>query len=72
MYVCMYIYIYPSLAQVRAVLRRAAAVEALSPHPIAAAFIEHADAMGVDLDRSNVDGFRVLEGEGVLGALDSI
>ena len=53
------------------VMRLAAAVEALSSHPIAAAFLEFAEALGVEVDHA-ATGFEVLEGEGVTATVDGV
>jgi len=52
------------------VLRLAAALESLSSHPIASAFLEHADGHGLEFERCKVEGFKLLEGEGVTGIVD--
>ena len=48
---------------VERLMRLAAAVEALSSHPIAAAFLEYAETLGVD--PSPASDFAIVEGEGV-------
>jgi len=50
------------------VVSRACAVEALSSHPIAAAFLEYAEGLGVEVPPAS--DFKLLEGEGVRAVVD--
>lgn len=60
------------MLQLHTVLRLAAALESLSSHPIASAFLEHADGHGLEFERCKVEGFKLLEGEGVTGAAETL
>merc|ERR1719469_1404903 len=52
------------------VVRLASAVEALSSHPIAAAFLDFAQSLAVELPAASQ--FELLEGEGVVGVVDGV
>ena len=52
------------------VIRLASAVEALSSHPIAAAFLEFASSLGVEPPPAS--DFELLEGEGVRAIVDGV
>ena len=52
-------------------MRYAAALEALSSHPIAAAFMEYAQSLVEDDEPpKKAEGFKLVEGEGVMGTVD--
>ncbi|WP_254767802.1 heavy metal translocating P-type ATPase [Salinilacihabitans rarus] len=54
------------------VLRRAAAVERRSEHPVARSIVGHAEERGIDVDAREVAEFEALTGEGVRADVDGL
>lgn len=60
-------------AGIRKLIRLTAAVEASSLHPIAQAFLEYADSLGIEQQRlPSAHDFRILEGEGIAACVEGV